>query len=62
MKTNTIQTIISGVVAGIVAGIGSTKLTGNFAAGLAITVGYLVVAALVAFAVADYRRQRSYTV
>lgn len=62
MKTNTIQTIISGVVAGIVAGIGSTNLTGDFPAGLAITVGYLVVVALVALAVADYRRQRSYTV
>jgi hypothetical protein len=63
MKTNTIQVITTTVAAGLVAGVGSTKVTGDYVTGVAVTVGYFVVAALVALVVADYRRnQRSYTV
>lgn len=63
MKTNTIQVITTTVVAGLVAGFGSTKLTGDYLTGIAVTVGYLAVAALVAVAAVDYRRgQRDYTV
>lgn len=62
MKTNTIQAIITTVAAGLIAGFGSTKVTGNYLTGIAVTVGYLAVAALVALAVADYRRNRTYTV
>ena len=63
MKTNTIQVITTTVVAGLVAGFGSTKLSGDYLTGIAVTVGYLAVAALVAVAAVDYRRgQRDYTV
>jgi len=56
MKTNTIQVITTTVLAGIIAGFGSTKITGDYLTGIAVTVGYLAVAALVIMAVADYRR------
>jgi hypothetical protein len=63
MKTNTIQIIATTVAAGLVAGVGSTKVTGDYVTGVAITVGYFMVAALVALVVVDYRRnQRTYTV
>lgn len=61
MKTNTIQAIITAVTVGFFAGFASTKITGDYLTGIAVTVGYLAVAALVALAAADYRRQRSYT-
>jgi hypothetical protein len=61
MKTNTIQAITTTVAAGLIAGFGSTKVTGDYLTGIAVTVGYLAVAALVALAVADYRRNRTYT-
>ena len=61
MKTNTIQAIIAAVAAGIVIGLASTKLTGDYVAGLTATLGYLTVGAVVALANIDYRRsQRSY--
>ena len=62
MKTNTIQVITAVVATGLVAGLSSTKVTGDYVTGVAVTVGYLVVAAVVALAVADYRRnQLTYT-
>ncbi len=62
MKTNTIQVIIATVAAGIFIGLGSTKVTGDYVAGLTASIGYLTVAALVALANIDYRRsQRDYT-
>lgn len=62
MKTNTIQVIATTVAVGLVAGVSSTKVTGDYVTGVAVTIGYLVVAALVALAATDYRRnQRNYT-
>lgn len=62
MKTNTIQAIIATVAVGILLGIGSTKVTGDYLAGLTASLGYMTVAALVAMANIDYRRsQRDYT-
>jgi hypothetical protein len=62
MKTNTIKVIATTVAVGLVAGLSSTKVTGDYVTGVAVTVGYLAVAALVALTVADYRRdQRTYT-
>lgn len=62
MKTNTIKVIATTVAVGLVAGLSSTKVTGDYVTGVTVTVGYLVVAALVALAMADYRRdQRTYT-
>ncbi len=61
MKTNTIKVIATTLAVGLVAGLGSTKVTGDYVTGVAVTVGYLVVAAVVALTVADYRReQRNY--
>jgi hypothetical protein len=61
MKTNTIKVIASTVAVGLVAGLSSTKVTGDYLTGVAVAVGYLAVAALVALTVADYRRdQRTY--
>jgi hypothetical protein len=59
MKTNTIQ-IITNVAAAAIAGFGITNIAGDFAVGVAVAVGYLAVAALVALTAADYRRQRTY--
>ncbi|MFZ5497381.1 MAG: hypothetical protein ACOZE5_18850 [Verrucomicrobiota bacterium] len=61
MKTNTIQIILSALTVGLFAGFASTRITGDFLTGAAVAVGYIAVAALVALAAADYRRQRTYT-
>ena len=63
MKTNTIQVLATTTAVALVAGISSTKVTGDFLTGIAVTVGYLTVATLVAMAIKDYRgNQRTYTV
>lgn len=61
MKTNTIQVITTTVAVALVAGFGSTKLTGDYLTGVTVSVAYLAVAALVAMAAADYRRQSTYS-
>ncbi|AOS45040.1 hypothetical protein Verru16b_02109 [Lacunisphaera limnophila] len=62
MKNNTIQVITSTIAIAIVAGLGSTKVTGNYMAGVAVGVAYLAVAALLAMAASDYRgSQRGYS-
>ena len=60
MKTNTIQVITATVAAGLIAGFGSIKVSGDYVSGLTAAVGFFAVAAIVALAVADYRRLRSY--
>jgi hypothetical protein len=61
MKTNTIQVIATTFAVAVLAGFGSTKVTGNYLTGVAVAVGYLAVAALVAMAASDYRgSQRDY--
>lgn len=62
MKTNTIKVITTTFAVAIIAGLGSTEVTGNYLAGVAVGIAYLAVAALVAMAASDYRgSQRSYT-
>lgn len=61
MKTNTIQIISTAAATGFIAGVASTQITGDFMTGIAVTVGYLAVAALVILTAADYRRQVTYT-
>ncbi len=60
MKTNTTQVITTAAATGFIAGVGSTQITGDFMTGIAVTVGYLAVAALVFLIAADYRRQVTY--
>lgn len=61
MKTNTIQVITTTLAVALIAGFGSTKVTGDYVTGVAVAVGYLAVAALVAMAASDYRgSQRDY--
>ena len=61
MKTNTIQVITATLAVAVIAGFGSTKVTGDYLTGVAVAVGYLAVAALVAMAASDYRgSQRDY--
>jgi ABC-type Na+ efflux pump permease subunit len=55
MKTNTIQAIITTVALGLGVAIGGTQLTGNHVVGLAVTVSYLAVVALLAIAASDYK-------
>lgn len=61
MKTNTIQVITTTLAVALIAGFGSTKVTGDYVTGVAVAVGYLAVATLVAMAASDYRgSQRDY--
>lgn len=62
MKNNTIQAIIATIALGAIVGFSGTKITGDYLTGVAVTVAYLAVAAVVAMAASDYRgSQRSYT-
>ncbi|HEY8993620.1 MAG TPA: hypothetical protein VIM71_02960 [Lacunisphaera sp.] len=61
MKTNIIPVITTTLTVALVAGFGATKVTGDYVTGLAVAVGYLAVAAVVAMAASDYRgSQRDY--
>lgn len=61
MKTNTIKVITTTFAIAVLAGLGSTRATGNFAAGIAVGVAYLAAAALVGMVASSYRgRQRNY--
>ena len=55
MKTNTIQAITAAVLTGLFAGFGSTTVTGNLFAGLAVAVSIWTAIALIAMIAADYR-------
>ncbi len=55
MNTNTIQVITTTVAIALIAGLGGLEVTGNMLTGAAVGLSYLVVAALVAIAAADYR-------
>ena len=55
MKTNTIQAITAAVLTGLLAGFGSTTVTGNVFAGLAVAVSIWTAIALIAMIAADYR-------
>jgi len=55
MKTNTIKVITASVAAGILAGFGATKVSGDSIIGIAVTVSYLAVVAVIAIAASDYR-------
>lgn len=61
MKTKMIQIISAAAATGLFVGVASTQITGDYMTGIAVTVGYLAVAALVILTVADYRRQVTYT-
>jgi len=58
MKTNTIQVITASVAAGILAGFGATKVSGDSAIGIAVTLSYLAVVGVIAIAASDYRSGR----
>lgn len=55
MKMNTNQVISTTLAVAVIAGLGSTKSTGNFAAGIAVGVAYLAAAALVGMVASSYR-------
>ena len=55
MKTNTIQAITTSIAIGLVAGFGATQVSGDAIIGLAVTVSYLAVVAVIAIAASDYR-------
>ena len=55
MKTNTIQAITTSVAIGLIAGFGATQVTGDSITGIAVALGYLAVAAVIAIAFSDYR-------
>jgi len=62
MNTNITKAITTAVAAGVLVGFGATKVTGNALTGIAVTVGYLTVGALVAIIATDYRPgNRGYT-